>query len=412
MSVENPTQAELQTNRLRQAVSLFTLILVGATWPLWNPAATIPDIPWLSFLVDVQPLIDWLLLTLLVATCVLGLIPSLIPRRLRLQRCCYLIALGGLILLDQNRFQAWAWEFLLLTGICLTLTSREAVRTARWLLCGIYFYSAVTKFDHGFLTQIAPEMIEALIPFKPSPLATWPHFLVWLLPLGELAVFLLVVNPRTRRWGLRSSYVMHGMLIYLLGPLRLQHEWGVVLWNTYFLVQNTILLADDKPTSPDAVPASAIPTTKLAAALSAVLMLYPALGWFGYCDPWPAWIVYSRRPVRVIPLVQVEHIQESPDTVQPYVGSPDALSDWAPVNLDAVSFANLHAPLSPAPHYRAALWMSLSSELNAKDVGMDIHLPSSRFTGEHEVQQLRGREACSAWAGKRWANTKPRDTVP
>ncbi|MCA9045356.1 MAG: hypothetical protein KDA69_13600, partial [Planctomycetaceae bacterium] len=96
MSVENPTQAELQTNRLRQAVSLFTLILVGATWPLWNPAATIPDIPWLSFLVDVQPLIDWLLLTLLVATCVLGLIPSLIPRRLRLQRCCYLIALGGL----------------------------------------------------------------------------------------------------------------------------------------------------------------------------------------------------------------------------------------------------------------------------------------------------------------------------
>ncbi|MCA9033112.1 MAG: hypothetical protein KDA66_19995, partial [Planctomycetaceae bacterium] len=333
------------------------------------------------------------------------------PRRLRLQRCCYLFSLGCLILLGQNRFQAWAWEFLLLTGICATLAPDEAIRTARWLLCAIYFYSAVTKFDHRFLTQIAPELVEALIPFKPSPLATWPHYLVWLLPLGELAVFALVVNPRTRRWGLRASYVMHGMLIYLLGPLRLQHEWGVVLWNTYFLFQNSILLADDKPTSPD-VASSVIPPTKLATVLSAVLMLYPALGWFGYCDPWPAWIVYSRRPVRVVPLVHVAHIKALPDNVQPFVGTPEALSDWAPVNLDAVSFANLHAPLSPAPHYRAALWMSLSSELKPDDVGLDIHLPASRFTGEHEVRQLRGREACSAWANKRWANTKPRETVP
>jgi len=288
---------------------------------------------------------------------------------------------------------------------------REVIRILRGLIVAIYFYSAASKFDVVFLEGLGPLLWTGLLnPFGIEP-SHWPPgqqmIAAALLPIGELVVAGLLMS-RLWRWGLWLSIAQHLLLIAALGPSGLRHEWGVLLWNVYFIGQN-VLLFGDRPSD-----AAVVPMRRWSRGLLLLLVLYPAWEWFGLCDPWPAWAVYCHRPIRIWPLVHVDEVGKLPPSLRTCVDPPAPLSDWSTINLDTWSFREVHTPLYPEGRYRAALFLAAveSSGIDDSHIGLDAQYPSLRWTNARQKTRLLGRNAVHHWARERWANTQPASHRP
>lgn len=390
-----------QERLLRRLLAVATIVLMLATHRLWTGNSPLPQIPWFRFGTGIPLWFDRSILGLLLLSCGVMVLRPVHPNPARIWRL-YIAIVACLVLLDQNRLQAWTWEFLLLAATFVLAPTSQRIPVARWIPIAAYFYSAVSKLDQTFLTQAGPRLVVELFGIPDHARPGWVTCLVWLLPLGELLMVMLLARPTTRMWGLRLSLLMHVTLILALGPFGLKHEWGVVLWNVYFVCQNLILYL------PAAEPSPPVRWSPLLRAWVVILMTYPALAWIDRCDPWPAWVVYSERPTRVIARIHVEAISQLPAEFQSYVEPPPPLGEWAAVNLDSQSFQLLHTPLSPAGHYRLALWLAETQSIPHDFVGADIILPPSRLTGQREILELRSRQQIQQHAAQRWWNSNSR----
>ncbi|MGC1274696.1 MAG: MauE/DoxX family redox-associated membrane protein [Planctomycetaceae bacterium] len=246
--------------RLRRWLALCGLLLVAATWRLWTPQVVFPQIPFLAVLRTVPGWIDWIALTGVVAGLVgLLLTPgergasalrALSNRAASWFACLFVASLTLLILLDQHRFQPWAYQFAIVAIALAFVPAQRALsllRLLRLLTIGIYFWSAVSKLDYTFLHGLGPELLRGtLTAFGLEP--RWMRSdvataLALAFPLDELAVAALLAFRRTRKYGLILAIAMHVLLLATLGPLGLNHSWGVLLWNVYFIGQDVLLFA-------------------------------------------------------------------------------------------------------------------------------------------------------------------------
>jgi hypothetical protein len=353
---------------------LAALVLVGATWPLWFLEGGYPAVALFAQLRDVPRLVDGLLAVALVVCLVAGL---MWPRTAWVagQFGCWL----ALFALNQHRLQPWAWQFALLSGLWLvagllasggresavgsashgrperdsagsetregselpkdscrtqaeawtptnaTLAATLWLQAARALVISIYVWSAVSKLDYGFATVTGAWLEQGLaraIPGWTALPAAVRSGVPWLLPVGELAVALLLISRRTRAWGLVSSILMHLGLWLTLGPWGLRHESPVLIWNVYFIWQNWLLF---RPASSEPQPVVARMSPAARRGWVSVLTLvcgYPALYPLGLIDAWPAWAVYAHSPSRI------EVTLDAPVSTEIVEGQLSATEGW------------------------------------------------------------------------------------
>ena len=410
MSSEQAVPGDIAVNRqialLCRLMCGFALILMGVTFRLWWTGNPLPAIPWIAAATNCPAIVSQSLTVGLLLSLLAGLLlpEHWCPLRLRMATIAWLW--GMCLLLDQNRLQPWAWEFWLIAAVIALCQPRDTIRILRGLIIAIYIYSAASKFDAAFLEGLGPLLWTGLLNPAGIEPSRWPPgqqmFAAALLPIGELVVAGLLMS-RWRRWGLWLSISQHLLLIVALGPFGLRHEWGVLLWNVYFIIQN-VLLFGNRPSD-----AAITPMRPLSRVILLLLVLYPALEWFGLCDPWPAWAVYCHRPIRIWPLVHVDDVEKLPPALRACVDPPAPLSDWSTINLDTWSFREVHAPLYPEGRYRAALFLAAieSSGIEDDHLGLDAQYPSLRWTNAREKTRLLGKNVVDHWARERWANTKP-----
>ena len=384
--------------RVRRVMAGFTLLLIAATWPLWRPGTEFPDIPWFGWAVYVPPEFwDWLWLIALTLFLLFQMTPWVESgERASISQC---VLFGFAILLlptDQHRLQPWIWQ-MLLGGVVIAVAGRPALALEglRGLTVSIYAWSAVSKLDWAFAEGHGQLLLNGLSQALGLTPALWSpelrHVLALLFPTGELAVALLLAMPATRRIGLWGSLAMHSLLILTLGPLGLGHEWGVLLWNAYFIVQNLLIFG--RPAFPEAPggewdhvdPRQA--RTQLARVLVIIACLLPGLSIARLWDWWPSWAVYSSRPAIVRMYVTQADLPQLPASLRPHVGAPQPLTEWCPVNLDAWSFATCWCPMYPQERYRLAIIEAVALEA---DIAPRITIESSpdRWTGRRTEQDF------------------------
>lgn len=394
------------------------LLLVGVTWPLWLGETNLPCIPFVNWNSGLPAALVDTLLLLVLAACLFY--AAMLPASFTRQRWPVGIAtLSWLLLLagDQLRLQPWAYQFLLILVLASVAPREDFTRCWRWLVISIYLWSAISKIDMAFVEGHGQMLLDGFLQALGTSARFWsPGQRQWaaaLMPTGELLVAGLLLFPGTRRIGWGASCVMHALLMLAVGPLGLQHEWGVLLWNIFFIAQNTLLFVNGHRER-------GIPSSRTGWTYFAVVLLLPSLELFGLLDHWPAWAVYCARPEQVRLYVRGESVHRLPSSLQPFVQPPLPLSTERAVNYDAWVFREVHCPVYPQGRYRLALVSTLVASMPAAESRNGIQTGEAppfrimfatspnRRTGQRRVVELTSLDEIEAMLQSQWLNTQPR----
>ena len=421
----SPQNDHLLIARLQLCVSVCGLLLVGATWPLWWPSGDYPLIPWfwalLSAPISVDRALAWGLVLSGATVALLSTRECLESRQqpaatgpgrpwLFPASAVWITCLVGSVLLDQQRFQVWAWEFFWLTLFLNLAPPRVAIVCCRVFVIGIYAYSAISKFDVGFIQTQGPWLLDGLrraIGLNAPAWGTASHDGLWMFPVGELLASLALCFRRTRRWGIVGSGVMHLSLLLALGPLGWNQKPGVLIWNLFFLVSVPLLFwpRDQRSESYDghSCPSlirqtrpsvvrdrlrSLLPGERFCVAAVVALSIWPALEGVRLCDHWPAWAVYSSRPEIVSIQVSEDEISLLPLSLQAHIGPPEPLSPWHPISIDHWSFEQRHCPTYPQARYRLAIARHLEETCGVALRVIEQSTPA-RWTGLRQPREIK-----------------------
>ncbi|MBI1348745.1 hypothetical protein GC163_20930 [bacterium] len=347
------------------------LALMAVTWKLWTPQDVFPRVPLLFW--APPHAFDW---TSLVVT-VVGLTGLLVVSSRPGRTIAAMVTACGfamLFLSDQHRLQPWAWQFFLLAILVALADERGIVTGWRWLAISIYVYSALSKFDVVFVenwgrifsTLFAPKIASWQVPSSSWTQVYLEQVLPWTLPAGELLVAILLAIPRTRRYGLYGSWMMHLSLLGILGPMGLNHSWGVIGWNLFFLAQNALLWWEWGPFVVIAETHEAVTTPsrqRLTYGYLAIIVSYPALYPLGLLDAWLGWAVYA-PPYQKVHLRLRQSMRPElfgpVRSVQPQWGLSGEKPDWYPaLNLEHWSHETLGVPSYPSVRFETAVFMDV-----------------------------------------------------
>ncbi len=367
------------------------LALVAATWKLWTPQDVFPQVPLLRAACDWPGWFDWVCLAVLVASALTLLVVGQRGGWGRGSCLAMAVSLAGFFVLDQHRLQPWAWQFFLLAVLLSLADDTTARRGWRWLVIGIYFWSAVSKLDYTFCHEQGPALLGGLkqaMGLRGVP-NRWSEGLdvcgSFGIALGELSVAMLLAWPRARWLGLWTATLMHLALLAALGPFGLNHSLGVLLWNVFFLVQNWLLFgeAPPRPSSGETVftqvrswlrDLATWPTSRpnrLALGVIAATMVWPVLEPFGYCDHWLAWAVYSARSESVVAYAYYEEEKKENITYRP--SQPHKLAKW--------SLQELNVPIYPQARFQIGVTIASLDRTALKSDRWLVRDVPNRWTG-------------------------------
>lgn len=399
-------------------LALFGLALVTATWVLWTPQHTFPQVPLLAGLHSVPDWCQWVI----VMGMLLGLTGALVtPAESPLARASLLVfaaATAGLVLIDQHRLQPWAYQFVLVALVLALSPPRAAVGWLRVLVISFYFHSAITKLDYSFAHTLGQQFLSVLaepLGLTPSAWSETPRVLATLaFPAGELVVALALCFARTRTLGLAAAVALHVLLLVILGPWGLNHKPGVLLWNLYFIVQDLLLFWPIRPRAATATndlsvearpPRAPLAVRGMLLAAIALPMLEPT-GWF---DMWPSWGLYASSAERVQLLIHRSDEAKLPTELSAYI---DPLSDadepWLAVRIDRWSLDALGAPLYPQNRFQLGV---AEAVIGRYDLGHRARVVrwslAQRLTGGRQYEVLAGLPQVVVASDRYLLNSRP-----
>ncbi len=140
------------------------------------------------------------------------------------------------VLFDQSRLQPWFYQyfFMLATlGIFSwnyvdTEKQHAVLNTVRLIVASIYFYSGLQKINIVFMSSVFPWMMEPITKFLPASLQIYPLYFCILVPFVEMGIGIGLVTKRFRNYAVIAAILMHGFILFSLGPLG--HNWNSVVW--------------------------------------------------------------------------------------------------------------------------------------------------------------------------------------
>jgi len=340
--------------------------------------------------------------------------------------CAGIGALLILVLLDQSRFQPWAYLAMVLAFCMFAFQPSDAIRWMRLLVVSLYFYSAISKLDYSFLHTIGQQFLVTLASMIHIDIGKWPLTVKLALAAGfptwELLVALGLSFPKTRIAAVAGAIAMHLALLLILGPWGLEHRLGVQMWNLYFIVQTVFLfglfgspektsckgngtgeLAEQgtKP-APEKQPFFA----RLVVWSVVLLPLLEPLGWF---DHWPAWGLYASRTSQVTLLVHRTATNRLPERVRRHLEDIGTKNESVELNLDDWALDAVHAPIYPQARVQLGIAESVILRWNLSHRFMVVMSgTASRFSGKRQRRILQDLSALRRQASTYWINSRPR----
>ena len=344
-----------------KCLAAFEVILIIATLPLWWGDTAFPQVP---FVVELPPVIDQLATVCLMMACTV--IVSL-PVRDRSQllasaRVTALVCSVILVTSNQHRLQSWHWLMMLNLTWLIILAQKDLLAAMRHTVAAVYICSALSRIsltpEQGISGIIVRQLLELASQSgwerAPAQIAK----LCQLMTLAEFLTGLLLIFPRTQRWGCLGAILLHCSLLLALGPLGLNHHAGVLLWNLCFLCLVPILFPLNRMVQADGHPYS-----RRQRIVVAIIWLFPISGLFGVADNWPSWQLYSSRPETWILSVHEADRELLPDTVQSFIAEPTPLSEWCAIKLDRWSLEQTSSPMYPEDRFQRAVIESLLAQV-------------------------------------------------
>ncbi len=374
-----------------KCLAAFEVILIIATLPLWWGTMAFPQVP---LVVELPPVIDQLATVCLIMACTV--IVSLPVRDhsqlLTSAKVAALVCSVILVSSNQHRLQSWHWLTMLNLAWLITLAQKELLTAMRHTVAAVYVCSALSRItlvpEQGISGIIVRQLLELAgqsgWDWEPSQIAKLCH----LMTLGEFLTGLLLIFPRTQRWGCVGAILLHCSLLLALGPMGLNHHAGVLLWNLCFLCLVPILFPLHRTVQVH--DHSFSPRQKM---VLAIIWLFPLSGLIGIADNWPSWQLYSSRPETWILSVHEADRQLLPESVQSFIAEPAPLSEWCAIKLDRWSLEQTKSPMYPEDRFQRAVIQSLLEKF-PKTIRFRIDISEPEFSSwwKRRQRQINNRE--------------------
>lgn len=406
--------------RAWSAISIFVLVL--ATFRVWLPILgfndEFPQVPLLESLGRVPSVVDLVALVVFLG----GWLLIGFSSRKTLGTFCAIFFGAVLIGLNQHRLQPWCYQLLIFAALLALRDSQLSLRLLRVFVVSIYLYSALSKIDFEFLHTVGQQFLSVPLAAlgatsSEDPGAAGRMAMAFAIPISEFAIGVGLIFERTRRWAGYAACVLHVGLLYVLGPLGLNHSWGVLLWNVHFIgvvyllfIQTPADLVSEGVSSGDSErskernaerEAFATLLTRPACWLLLPVLLLPAIERLGFWDHWPSWALYAPHSSRVEVEVASTAVDRLPESLQRLVSeqySGESLESalWVRVPLSKWSLTQLGVPIYPQDRFQAGVADSLAQivdspfEIRAHVLGI-----ASRVTGKRESKTLTGTKEIS-----------------
>jgi hypothetical protein len=401
-AIERGAAAQAAT-RVRIAIGLATLVMLGLSWPLWVEPSHLPRVPFWDQFPHSTRAVSWVLFGLLLASVAAG-----VARRALIGPSLILIAV--LVLQDQHRLQPWIYLYLVLGLLFAALSAQQAIVFARWWLIALYFYSGLSKLDLSFCREMGLSfLVTAVRPFGGN-VEAWPAPLriaaVLAMPSFEIAVAVALLFRRTRRLGLVGAIVIHTVLILLLGPWGLRQSTIVLVWNGAMLVEVVLLFGPDladQLVSKGQVPWLVLPTQ----VLFWVGVVLPLGERWGILDAWLAHALYASHVERTLVCVHEDDLAALDPKARRYVVTGSD-GPWLPIDLNAWSRAERGVPVYPSGRARNGLAEGIAARYGGRLLFRVVQYgPADRWTGSRTRVDCFGLEAIRRQGDRYRLNAHP-----
>ena len=406
------------TERERQvlivlAAALFECVLIAVTYRLWLGGSDFPAVPLIGW--SVSNAIRRILGIGLIGSCSATVIASCrqwmqllqstkanpvnqaldtasvvsdrLPLSVRL--VASVTAVFGLLcaLANQHCLQAWHWLFLIVMTFAATLTARQFHRSIALVLASVYLCSGLSRITLSSQPNATEMIVQALMKFiLPAKFAgdlRWIAGLAIVATCGEILAGILLLLQRTQRIGLVMAILMHLSLMLALGPLGLNHHWGVILWNACFLcIMPLTFLRKPQP--------SGVRLNETWPGLC--LLVFSLSGLVGIADNWPSWQLYSSRPETWELWLETSAADQLPPTLKPYLATGTITGDWAVLKLDRWSLAATGAPIYPEDRFLCAVIKEVLRSMKEPVFRVLIDEPELAWW-KRQSRELNSREA-------------------
>jgi hypothetical protein len=416
----NPRRVDQAASLLSRLASGSLLVLVSVTWTLWS-SGKVPQVPFVGWAAKMPASLEGAALQ---AFGLSAVIASICGKRSQWGRWSWAVltlAMGFLVLADQQRLQPWVYQLVVLGIVLVTLPAAEAIALARMLIASLYCFSALSKLDRSFLDSGGGQIVDGLLTclrLDGHVGASGRVALAGTFGAGELLLALGLCWRRPRKWAWPASIGMHALLIIALGPCGADNKPGVLIWNVYFILQNVILfgLAGELPPA-DAPAAGATrqsepfgPLRWLVCGFAAFVILFPLTRPFGLCDVWPAWAVYATSPERLRMFIDAADREKLAPADRKYVQAPRFEDGLCLVRIDRLSLDGCGAPIYPQNRYRLGIVLGIADSAKLGDnIVVELDNAANRLTGERTTRRLTGRSAIASELGRYWLNGFPRE---
>jgi len=375
-------------------MGLAALALMGVTWPLWWVRDDFPVIPFLR-LFCFAPV--WLSHVMVAGGHLSALAMLVGPRSRRFTSWSagmFFVTMVIAVLFDQLRLQPWVYELLWITLLLMLAPNVRGLSCVRLLVVSIYLWSAFSKLDPLFVEAHGRMLFDGMAKAANISTVFWPKQMIagciWMMPIGEFLVGLLLLIPRMRYYGLLAAIFMHGILIATFSPLGLDHGASVMGWNVLFIAQAWVLFRGNRTL--DVEQQSMLQKTAPWIAVS-IAVLFPALNLFGYADNWPSWSVYSSRPTFVSGR---------------YTGGPSTTTTLAGPDMTPDSFSNRKVPPYPQVRWKLAILAGPYHELRYDFMAeVSIEVRVSWWSTELQRIRFESPEELDLYLEQYWINTEP-----
>lgn len=345
----------------------------------------------------------------------------------------------AMVSLNTHRLQAWTYHAIVMFWLLWLTPNRFGLNLIRYFTISIYVYSAFGKLDSQFLHTTGREMIVVLanwgLPRDPSITLNdgWYASLPAILPVVELLIAFGLCFRKTQCVAGIAAMGMHFGLVCVLGPLGMNNELAVILWNIEFLLIAGLLFVaptmgwvrslHSRASGAETPTANKLSTggdyesratrdrtspitNRIALFGCCLIMSLPMLERFGYWDHWSSWALYAPHSSRVRLEVAPNVLGDLP--IEMSIPFEEKSLFWVPVPIDQWSLQTVSAPIYPQDRFQIGVATQLIEGLPVGSWRLHWYSQADRWTGQREHRELNSVAQIEQFTKRFWLNAKPR----
>jgi uncharacterized membrane protein YphA (DoxX/SURF4 family) len=270
------------------ASSFFVAVVLSKN--VWLTTRHFPLIPVFSGLPQIPYPFDYLCLASLALLLVL-IASSSAPKFYLIS---FLSLLAALALLDQCRWQPWAYQYSLMLAVLAVFYWKggkaadqdAALNICRLIIASIYFYSGLQKLNPTFAAHVFPHLLGDMQTAATAMVRT----LAILPALFEAIIGVGLLTRRFRNVAVIAAIVMHIFILTKYGPFGYNYNTVVWPWNLAMISFDVILFWKADFSFSDVLWRNPFALQKVVLVL---VLVMPFFSFFGWWDSYPSWSLYS-----------------------------------------------------------------------------------------------------------------------